>query len=379
MARPDEVLVDECETKTRSIIVSCTTSGSECKEAKDGGKFNISSLFEQVFDACDLEVVNSGPRSVLQKRRANSINDGCPHLKRCCRNEENRPVMVQQVMAKAFVQCADCEDEKGLEVANSVSRPVLQKKRASANKNDCPHLKRCRRSEENRPMTVQQVMAKVFVQCADYKNEKSLEVANSGSRSVLQKTRASANNGDCPDLKRCRLSEENQPMVVQQVVEKAFVQCADCKTKDSPMNSRHKDLGTNISADTSNKYCKGVQIVVYLYDNIGPMQLQTRCRCGQIRIFTQRRAVRKGIAITYFATEKCTCGQHQTDKLLVCFCGALFRTIHSLYACPCFGRLGPAFAEFPNYARFAPRPCPCTTTQRQCDCIRSAYTRFQTV
>ena len=217
--------------------------------------------------------------------------------------------------------------------------------------------------------------------CPSACRTENIDVVDPGSRFLLRKTRASANNEDCSQQKRCRLSEDNRPMVVRQVVEQTFVQFIDCKTKTCPTNSRHKDLEANICGTMPNKYYTGVQVVAYCYHSIGPMQLQTQCRCGQIRIFTHRRAVRKGIAITYFATDKCTCGQPHTDKLLVCFCGALFRTTHSLYSCPCFGQLGPAFEAFPNYARFAPRPCPCPQNQKRhdCHCIQSAYTRFQTV
>ena len=148
-----------------------------------------------------------------------------------------------------------------------------------------------------------------------------------------------------------------------------YAQCADCKTKNAATKERHEDICTNILATPpNNKYYKQLNIIA-LDKHQNQFQLQTVCHCGRTRRFVQRRAVVRGVPITYFAADRCICEPKNTDKLRVCFCGALFRSTASLYACPCFGATGPAFAGFPDYARFAPRLCPCPHKRRHCVCL----------
>lgn len=173
----------------------------------------------------------------------------------------------------------------------------------------------------------------------------------------------------------CRQEHKTSLAFESKVAESVFVQFVDCRTKNGSTKGRHEEVGANILVTllkVQEKYYRQLQLVV---NQNGRMQLQTPCRCGTTRMFTRRRAVRKGNPITYFATNKCVCGLKlkQTQKLLLCFCGALFTTTHSLFNCPCFGELGPAFASLPNYARFAPRPCPCPSKpKRRCLCLRSS-------
>ena len=144
------------------------------------------------------------------------------------------------------------------------------------------------------------------------------------------------------------------------------MQFMDCKTKNAITRGRHADIDSNILVSTPNKYYKQVDIISL---SKGRTQLQTTCRCGRIRRFVRRRAVKKGVAITYSAAERCACDSKHTDQLRLCFCGALFRSAPSMFKCPCFGRSGPAFTGFPECARFAPRRCPCPHMRRHCSCL----------
>lgn len=171
------------------------------------------------------------------------------------------------------------------------------------------------------------------------------------------------------------LEQKMQPTQMAEVVESRYAQFVDCRTKNVSTTSRHENLASNIQSKVSHASMKWYRLLQIAVCENSRRQLQTPCRCGKIRTFTHRRAVRKGIAITYFATNACSCGHEQTDKLLMCFCGALFRTTASLYKCPCFGRLGPAFVRFPSYSEFAARPCACTHTcprtiqRHNCSCM----------
>ena len=189
-------------------------------------------------------------------------------------------------------------------------------------------------------------------------------------------TKAISSKDNCvPMQEKSRSKNSDAPFSLEQtaqVVESRYAQCVDCKTKNVSTTSRHENLVSNMKSEVSYVTMKWYRLLQIAVCDKGRCQLQTPCLCGKVRIFTQRRAVRKGVAITYFATNACSCGHKQTDKLLMCSCGALFRTTASLYACPCFGRLGPALGKFPNYSEFAPRPCACpphSIKRHSCSCM----------
>lgn len=181
---------------------------------------------------------------------------------------------------------------------------------------------------------------------------------------------ASAQNYDIAPTKRRR--QFTHPECASRMIDCKLVQFLDCKTKDGYATSRHKHLQSNILPDQivpngAGKYYRLLEIVRF---NDGTRQLQTPCFCGRTRTFLHRRAIRKGVAITYFKANKCKCGHVKAHQLLMCFCGALFQSLKSLYACPCFKKQGPAFAMLPNYAEFAARGCPCPVKpQRYCRCM----------
>ena len=175
-------------------------------------------------------------------------------------------------------------------------------------------------------------------------------------------------NVGVPPTKRPRHLEHQDQ--ISRVIDRKYVQFLDCKTKNASIKTRHEDLQSNMLSTAADRYYKHVQIVHY---NDGSRQLQTPCACGRTRTFSHRRAIRKGVAITFFKVNKCKCGHAKTHQLLMCFCGALFRSTNSLYACPCFNQQGPAFAMFPNYSEFAARGCPCPVEpRRHCRCISTA-------
>ena len=165
--------------------------------------------------------------------------------------------------------------------------------------------------------------------------------------------------------RKCRRGHEDSGCTRARSVS---VQCMDCKTKNVTTRGRHDNIDNNVMASTPNKYYRQLDIVA-LSDH--QTQLQTTCDCGRIRRFVRRRAIRKGIAMTYFAAERCACDPKYANQLQICFCGALFRSTTSMFKCPCFGNPGPGFARFPEYARFAPRLCSCPHARRHCSCLES--------
>ena len=172
-------------------------------------------------------------------------------------------------------------------------------------------------------------------------------------------------NGAVPPTKRPRHLEHQEH--TSRVIDCKYVQYIDCKSKTASTKTRHEDLQSNILPNAADKYHRPIQIVRY---KDGSRQPQTPCPCGRTRTFLRTRAIRKGVAITFFKAAKCTCGLEQTHQLLMCFCGALFQSTKSLYACPCFNRQGPALDIFPNYSEFAARRCPCPVEpRRRCRCM----------
>ena len=175
---------------------------------------------------------------------------------------------------------------------------------------------------------------------------------------------SSKNNIFSPTKRLCHLEH---PERTARVIDCKYVQFVDCKTKTASTKSRHEDLQSNILPSAKDKYYRPLEIVLC---NDGTKQLQTPCGCGRTRTFSLRRAIRKGVAITFFKADKCSCGYAQTHQLMMCFCGALFRATKSLYVCPCFNQQGPALAMFPNYSEFAARGCPCPLEpRRDCRCM----------
>ena len=193
-------------------------------------------------------------------------------------------------------------------------------------------------------------------------------VVHQPKASPTKRHSSTAQNDGAPPTKRQRHLES--PEQTPRVIDCKYFQFLDCKTKTASTETRHEDLPSNILSNSTDKYYRPLQIV--LLKN-GRRQLQTPCFCDRTRTFSLRRSVRKGVAITFFKADKCTCGHAKAHQLLMCFCGALFRATKSLYVCPCFNQQGPAFAMFPNYSEFAARGCPCPVkTQRRCRCISTA-------
>ena len=151
----------------------------------------------------------------------------------------------------------------------------------------------------------------------------------------------------------------------------AFVQFMDCRTKHGLIKLRHEQLETNIMAECPEEYSKYYVELHLVRQSCGPAKLHTFCKCGLKREFVWRRAIRHGIGITYSSVGKCECNYPQTSKQCLCFCGALFSTLTTMFQCPCFGRLGTAFREFPEYAQFAPKQCLCPLKPSRCACLKN--------
>ena len=165
--------------------------------------------------------------------------------------------------------------------------------------------------------------------------------------------------------RKCRRGHEDSGSTRARSVS---VQCMGCKTKNAITRGRHDNIDNNVLASTPNKYYKQLDIIALSEHQT---QLQTTCRCGRIRPFVRRRAIKKGTAMTYFAAERCACDPKYADQLRICFCGALFRSKPTMFKCPCFGHPGPGFVRFPEYARYAPRRCFCPHERRHCSCLVS--------
>ena len=180
-------------------------------------------------------------------------------------------------------------------------------------------------------------------------------------------------NKDLPSYKKSRKRRRehedcDSTRARSKLARSVSAQFMDCKTKNAITRGRHNNVDNNVLACTPNQYYKKLDIIDLSEDQT---QLQTTCHCGRIRPFVRRRAIKKGTAMTYFAAERCACDPKHTNQLRICFCGALFRSAASMYKCPCFGKSGPGFARFPEYARFAPRRCFCPHERRHCSCLMS--------
>ena len=148
-----------------------------------------------------------------------------------------------------------------------------------------------------------------------------------------------------------------------------FAQFMDCRTKRGRIKLRHEQLDTNILAECSSENKKYFTELHLVRQSCGRAKLHTVCKCGLKREFVWRRAVRHGISITYASVGKCDCNYPQTSKQCLCFCGALFSTLTTMFQCPCFGQLGDAFRDFPEYAQFAPKRCLCPIKPARCACL----------